>query len=348
LDDVAIAKALNVPIDDVAVLTKNMSPSAKVLLDGVAIQRATDTGLAGKALKAGVEASKFVGAYQVGGPLGLLAVAAGSRAGGRANRLWNLLGFAPQKVKDQVENFATRLYERSDKAIRATQRGLPKAVGPAAVLEGLLLGDTDKKSGETATRTRMRHVVEAAGNPEATRDKIDDNLAPLRAIHPELGYAIADKVNGIYQYLNNLVPASVRNPDYSPSAVSKAASAAEEHIFDLQVAAALTPLLVLSRALLTNKLAPESIRVIADLYPNLLNQIRERLIVRLFSEKKAVPYEKQILMEQILGGTVNKAKNATPVIQTIYQQNQVQQGTPPRGTPSPPEQPTTAQRLAAR
>lgn len=247
-----------------------------------------------------------------------------------------------ETIGERVGNAVTKLSRfpgpRARPALLAT---------PRALWSNLQFDPQAEK--DKGVKGRMQELARATSNPERLTRFLDEQTAPLRAINPQLGYAVTDTLAAKYAYMKATMPALHRYGlkgvgEPAPSEVAKWA----------RIVKALEDPLSVVDDLGNLNLTREAVEAVQTVYPALYEEIRNNLMESVGELREELPYTARLQLSLLFRVPV-EATAAPEVVAGLQQilnappkqpvQMQPRQGTP---GPIPTAEPTTAQRLTER
>ena len=247
---------------------------------------------------------------------------------------------ATGKAIARIENAMERLASKSSKAVR---KSIP---GVASVLGGVSFGDSeDDGKKNNHFKRRAGELAQAMADPNATQQRIHDNLADIRAVHPMVADTAEVHAMKALGFLYDKMPKdpgtimSLGRSRWVPDdlAVAKWAN---------YVRAVSDPVSVIEDAA-NGTVSPQAAEVLRVLYPATYAEVQNRLWQRLPEMQENSTYDQRIRLSILFQVPLESTMDPKMMgfIQKRFADENAEQQEPLDTSGMNPEQPTQAQSL---
>jgi hypothetical protein len=347
LDNVALAKALDVKPELLEQVVPQLTPSAKAFLDAVAVSKGLDSGLAGKALQVAIMGAKLGAAVPIGGIAALSRYGVRMMGGKGARMLLDMIS-AGRGIKDKIADLADLAVGKLDAPLKGISRGVSSFAAPGASATVVLFNnDVERDEDESDAEYEVRQVIESLRDPEGARQSLDDSLLVARGVNSRMGNALAEKRMQQLGFLYSKIPPSQKVGGFKSNSIKIPMSPIEEAEWRRTKVAVVAPEVAIATGIKDKTLDTTTVNTVKEIWPEMFAQLQQQILTRLYQRKTPPAYEDRIVLSKLLDGNYEQSLDVTTTVQNMYRQNNEQQVDPVKGVPKAPDSPTTTQRIAS-
>lgn len=232
---------------------------------------------------------------------------------GRAGKLSEMQS-AIEEIDDHIDRTVDRVLDSSERAAPTT-----KALGRSDFGAKRM-----RQESPEAHRRRVKEIEELATNPAAIAERVANNIGPLGDVAPGTAAAISAAASRAVQYLQSVAP---KPPEKAPLGAQWEPSKDEIQKFSRHLEAVEKPLSIL-KAAAAGTLTPQQIDAVKAVYPQLYQDIQQRVVNRLSDEPKGIPKKARLMLNMLTGIDVDGTFSPASI-----QRNQATFSAPSRKSP---------------